>query len=45
MATSLTFNSYENDDRTHLIENYHYLSDRRCLKRRRCHAPLALRRR
>ena len=44
METSLTFNSYENDDRTHLIENYHYLSDRRCLKQRQFHAPLALRR-
>ncbi|UJR34310.1 hypothetical protein I4U23_021713 [Adineta vaga] len=44
MATSLTFNSYDNDDHTHLLENYRYLSDRRCLKQRLNHTPLALRR-
>lgn len=44
MATSLTFNPYENEDRTRLLENYHYLADRRCLKQRAYHAPLALRR-
>jgi hypothetical protein len=44
MATSLTFNSYENDDRTRLLENYHYLAERRCLKQRAYHTPLGLRR-
>ena len=44
MATSLTFNPYENDDRTRLLDNYHYLAERRCLKQRAYHAPLALRR-
>jgi hypothetical protein len=44
MATSLTFNAYENDDHTRLLDNYHYLTDRRCLKQRLYHAPLQLRR-
>ena len=34
MSTSVTFNSYESDDRRHLLENFHYLSDRRCFKSR-----------
>lgn len=55
MSTSVTFNSYESDDRRHLLENFHYLSDRRCFKSRSpipssssssstCHPPLTLRR-
>jgi hypothetical protein len=44
MATSLTFNSYENEDHSRLLDNFHYLADRRCLKQRLYHAPLALRR-
>jgi len=44
MTTGLTFNSYENDDHTRLLDNYHYLTDRRCIKQRSYHAPLALRR-
>jgi hypothetical protein len=44
MSTSVSFNSYENDDHTRLLDNYHYLAERRCLKQRSYHAPLALRR-
>jgi hypothetical protein len=44
MATSLQFNPYENDDHTRLLDNYHYLTDRRCIKQRSYHAPLGLRR-
>ncbi|CAF4449115.1 unnamed protein product, partial [Adineta steineri] len=31
MATSLAFNSYENDDHTRLLDNYRYLAERRSL--------------
>jgi hypothetical protein len=44
MATSLSCNPYETDDHTRLLDNYHYLTDNRCLKQRAYHAPLALRR-
>jgi hypothetical protein len=44
MATSVKYNPYENDDHTRLLDNYHYLAERRCLKQRQYHAPLALRR-
>ncbi|CAF3234785.1 unnamed protein product [Rotaria socialis] len=44
MTSSLTINSYKSDDQKHLLDNYHYLTERRCLKQRLYHAPLALRR-
>ena len=44
MTTGLTYNPYENDDHTRLLDNYRYLTDRRCLKQRLYHAPLGLRR-
>ncbi|CAF3077966.1 unnamed protein product [Rotaria sp. Silwood2] len=45
MTNSLTFNSYENDDDDkHLLDNYQYLAERRCLKQRLYHTPLTLRR-
>ncbi|CAF1531599.1 unnamed protein product [Adineta steineri] len=44
MATSLAFNSYENDDHTRLLDNYRYLAERRCLKQHTLRTPLALRR-
>lgn len=44
MTSGLACNSFENEDRHRLLENYHYLTDRLCLKQRAFHAPLALRR-
>lgn len=44
MSTSLRCNFYEKDDEKHLLENYVYLNDHRCLKQRHNHPPLALRR-
>ncbi|CAF0764859.1 unnamed protein product [Rotaria sordida] len=43
MTTSITFNPYENDDKR-LLDNYHYLAERRCLKQHLHHTPLTLRR-
>ena len=44
MSTGLTYNCYESDDRTRLLDNYHYLTDHRCLRQRAYQTPLSLRR-
>lgn len=44
MTNILNFETYDNDDKNRLIENYHYLAERRCLKQRPFHTPLTLRR-
>ena len=44
MSTSFQCNFYEKEDEKHLLDNYVYLNDHRCLKQRPNHPPLALRR-
>lgn len=44
MTSSLTFNAFDNEDQNRLLDNYHYLAERRCLKQRLYHPPLTLRR-